>query len=336
MNGRAIIAARRAWFTGTRRFRNVEWLNNTINIDTGCVFGGKLTALRYPEMEIISVDAKQVYAEPARPFLNPENGQNAQQQNDDMLDMADVLGKRIIATELHRNLTIREENSIAALEVMSRFAADPKWLIYLPPTMSPCETSRQDGLLEHPNEAFAYFARENVSRVVCQEKHMGSRAVVIVCRSGEAARARFGTMGEESGIVLTRTGRQFFNDAKLESALLERLQNAISAANLWDELETDWLCLDCELMPWSAKAQELLQRQYAPVGAASALALKEVNRVLQQASENGLDVGELQEEVRGARGNGARLCRGVSALLLGSFLVRRFEIGAFSLAGERK
>jgi protein phosphatase len=26
-----------------------EWLNRTINIDTGCVFGGRLTALRYPE-----------------------------------------------------------------------------------------------------------------------------------------------------------------------------------------------------------------------------------------------------------------------------------------------
>jgi len=34
-----------------------EWLNHTINIDTGCVFGGKLTALRYPEMEIVSVPA---------------------------------------------------------------------------------------------------------------------------------------------------------------------------------------------------------------------------------------------------------------------------------------
>jgi protein phosphatase len=32
-----------------------EWLNHTINLDTGCVFGGKLTALRYPEQELVSV-----------------------------------------------------------------------------------------------------------------------------------------------------------------------------------------------------------------------------------------------------------------------------------------
>ena len=44
-------------------------MNNTINIDTGCVFGGKLTAFRYPEREIVDVQAKKVYYEPARPFL---------------------------------------------------------------------------------------------------------------------------------------------------------------------------------------------------------------------------------------------------------------------------
>src|SRR5262249_17482460 len=48
-----------------------EWLNHTINIDTGCVFGGKLTALRYPEREMVSVPAARTYCEPARPFLRP-------------------------------------------------------------------------------------------------------------------------------------------------------------------------------------------------------------------------------------------------------------------------
>ena len=36
--------------------------NNVYNIDTGCCFGGKLTALRYPEMEIVSVQAARAYA----------------------------------------------------------------------------------------------------------------------------------------------------------------------------------------------------------------------------------------------------------------------------------
>ena len=45
-----------------------EWLNNTICVDTGCVFGGQLTALRYPERELVSVPAEQVYHQPARPL----------------------------------------------------------------------------------------------------------------------------------------------------------------------------------------------------------------------------------------------------------------------------
>src|SRR5258708_3058963 len=102
---------------------------------------------------MVSVPAKETYAQPVKPFLAEESkapSLSAQQQNDDLLDMDDVLGKRIISTRLSHNITIREENAIAALEVMSRFAANPKWLIYLPPTMSPSETTKQPGLLEHP------------------------------------------------------------------------------------------------------------------------------------------------------------------------------------------
>lgn len=254
-----------------------QWLNNTLNIDTGCVFGGKLTALRYPEREIVSVPAAQVYAEPVRPFL-PDPSQtalSAQHLDDGMLEIDDVTGKRLIESTLAGNITIREENSIAALEVMSRFAADPRWLIYLPPTMSPCETSLLPELLEHPAEAFAYYRNQDVARVVCEEKHMGSRAVVIVCRDEDAARKRFGVPETALGTCVTRTGRRFFDDAALERQFLERIRDAATTSGLWDDLKTDWMALDCELMPWSAKAQELVRRQYAAVGAAAQASLSD-------------------------------------------------------------
>jgi protein phosphatase len=263
-----------------------EWLNRTLNVDTGCVFGGRLTALRYPVRELVSVPAARVYCEPIRPFLKPEEqapALTAQQVSDDVLDIEDVLGKRVINTPLYHNIVIREEHAAAALEAMSRFAVNPKWLIYLPPTMSPAETSQQPGLLEHPAEAFAYYRHEGVSRVVCQEKHMGSRAVVIVCRGEEVARSRFGVIGEGSGICYTRTGRRFFNDPGLEAGFLDRIRQAVDASGLWDELRTDWLCLDCELMPWSAKALELVRGQYAATGAAASAALAEVVVALEQA-----------------------------------------------------
>jgi protein phosphatase len=264
--------------------REAEWLNNTIDIDTGCVFGGSLTALRYPERELVSVAAAHTYYEPARPFLAPEEHAprlTAQQRHDDLLDLEDVLGKRIVTTRLAGKVTVREENASAALEAMSRFTVDPRWLIYLPPTMSPSETSALTGVLEHPAEAFGYFRGRGVARVVCEEKHMGSRAIVIVARDGDAAERRFGLRTEAAGIVYTRTGRPFFTDATLESALLDRLRTAIGSSGLWDELNTDWLLLDCELMPWSLKAQELISQQYAPVGAAARADLAAELEVLQ-------------------------------------------------------
>ncbi len=268
-----------------------DWLNRTINIDTGCVFGGNLTALRYPEKELVTVVARETYAQPVKPLAavaETATSLTSQQVHDDLLDIDDVIGKRIVTTRLHHNVTVREENALAALEVMSRFAANPKWLIYLPPTMSPTETTEKPGLLEHPAEAFAYFRREGVPRVVCEEKHMGSRAVVIVCRDEDAARRRFGVVGEDIGICYTRTGRRFFDDRKIEREFLEKVRGAVDAAGFWQQFETGWICLDAEMMPWSAKAQELLRQQYAAVGAAAKASLTETVASLEHlASKNG-------------------------------------------------
>ena len=273
-----------------------EWLNGTLNIDTGCVFGGRLTALRYPEKELVSVPAERIWSQPAKPFLDPSaqaSPMTAQQDDDEVLDLDDVLGKRIVTTRLHHTVTVREENAATALEVMSRFAANPKWLIYLPPTMSPTDTAPDGDLLEHPAQAFAYYRQQGIPKVVCEEKHMGSRAVMIVCRDAAVARTRFGIVENEDGIIYTRTGRRFFDDEALEKALLARIRRAADQAGLWDELATDWMCLDCELMPWSAKAQELLKTQYAAVGAASRAALGEAVSALEQALARGADVGSL-------------------------------------------
>ncbi len=263
-----------------------EWVNGTVCIDTGCVFGGALTGLRYPERELVSVPAARTYYQPARPLAATE-----EQRPEDLLDIDDVLGKRRVQTRLIPSMTVREENTRAALEVVSRFAADPRWLVYLPPTMAPAGTSSRPDLLEHPDEAFGYYRREGVERVVCEEKHMGSRAVVVVCRDGGVAPRRFHVDG--AGICYTRTGRPFFADAEWERALLERLRAAVTATGLWEELGTDWLVLDCELLPWSAKAEELVKSQYAAVGAASRSGLAASVGALQAGATRDLDVNDL-------------------------------------------
>jgi len=269
-----------------------EWLNKTICLDTGVVYGGRLTAMRYPELELVDVPAMRTYVEPVRPLRAPDAAQpTAQQLSDDVLDFAEVSGKRRIETRYGPAITIPAENAAAAVEVMSRFCADPRWLIYLPPTMSPSETSRREDLLEHPDEAFAYYRKVGVERVVIEEKHMGSRAVVVLARDDEAARRRF-NVTSESGVVLTRTGRAFFTgtQAHFGDALVDRLRTALGATGFWERHETDWVCFDAELMPWSAKAQELVDRQYAPVGEAAVADLGSSREALERAAARGVDV----------------------------------------------
>ncbi|MDR2210665.1 MAG: polynucleotide kinase-phosphatase [Spirochaetaceae bacterium] len=293
--------------------REPRFLNNTVCIDTGCVFGGSLSAYRYPEAEVVSAAAAREYYAPAKPLdydaVSPGNAASVDAASgggdsspekirtspaapsfpgvENLPAIEDLLGRLAIETRLYHNIIIGEESSAAALEIMSRFSADPRWLIYLPPTMSPCKTSALPEFLEHPAEAFAYYRKAGLDRVVCEEKHMGSRAVIVLCRTGQTAAERFGVTDGSSGIIYTRTGRHFFDphsfgfsgasafsgaqagaNTGTEDAILERLRNVLESTGFWERFNTAWVCLDTELMPWSAKARALLLEQYAPAGRA--------------------------------------------------------------------
>ncbi|MFD5059388.1 MULTISPECIES: polynucleotide kinase-phosphatase [unclassified Streptomyces] len=279
---------------------STSWVNNTLCLDTGAVFGGKMTALRWPERELVDVPAEKVWYEPAKPLTTEAPGGREGRP----LDLADVQGRRIVETRYLGRISVREENAAAALEVMSRFAVDPRLLGYLPPTMAPTATSQEEGFLEHPAEAFAQYRADGVATVVCEEKHMGSRAVALVCRDAEAARERFGVEGP-TGALHTRTGRPFLDDVALTEVILGRLRTAVTAAGLWDEWDTDWVLLDAELMPWSLKAGGLLRSQYAAVGAASGAVLPGANAALAAAAARGVDVAGLAARQQGRTADAA-------------------------------
>lgn len=262
-----------------------EWVNNTLCLDTGCVFGGRLTAMRYPEREIVSVPARETYYEPVRPLSPPE-------RDPEILKLTDVIGPRVIETEHMGRVSLREENAAGALEVMSRFAVAPADLLYLPPTMSPVDSSSREDLLEYPDEAFDLYAKHGVEQVICEEKHMGSRAVVRVAVDG-------------SGVIHSRTGRAFFAPERQE-VVLSRIARALTAAGVWEELGASWVLLDTENVPWTAKAEAMVRQQYAKVGAAATTALPATVEVLEAAAARGADVGDLLDRTR-ARSRNAEL-----------------------------
>ena len=267
------------------------WLNKTICVDTGAVFGGELTALRWPERELVSVPAVAEHYEPIRPVAPVDDADSAGLERPSrLLDVSDVLGRHHVDTTLAGRVRIDAERSSAALEVMSRFSADPRWLVHLPPTMAPAAASGRDDCLEHPDEAFAYFRKAGVEEVVVQEKHMGSRAVLVVARDADAAQARFGMVNTEAGVIVTRTGRPFFDEDAVTGALLDRVRAAADASGLWDRLGSDWLILDAEVLPWSVKAGPLIQRLYAATGAAGSASLAAARGLLADATGRGVDV----------------------------------------------
>ncbi|WKA56678.1 metallophosphoesterase [Planococcus shixiaomingii] len=233
-------------------------INNTINIDQGVVFGGALTAYRYPERDFVSVAAKENYAgttdnplyEWERNRLNPPN-------------IAKFLHGYSVLTEELGEVKVQPEIVKPAIDAVSHFTVPIEQLVYIPPTMSPTpKPSRLADFLEHPQEAIDYYRSNGIETLIAEKKHMGSRAVLLLFENKEAALKHTGM--ETLGIIHTRTGKRFF-DAETEQLVVERLNRELAQKDYFRKYGTDFVLLDAEVMPWNLKAKELINGQYAHV-----------------------------------------------------------------------
>ncbi len=196
-----------------------------------------------------------------------------------------VIGHHSIDTRLRREIRIRPEASAAALEEVSRFGIDPRWLIYLPPTMAAPDPSDRDGLLEHPDEPLHYYRKRGFSTLIVEEKHMGSRGVAVVCRDPAVAQDRFGLPEPSDGILYTRTGRPLLSDGAVERDILGRIRAGLDAIKFWSSFDTDWVLLDGELLPWSATSSRLITERYDGIAAVGQQALGTALQVARQCQQ---------------------------------------------------
>ncbi|HEX9940336.1 MAG TPA: methyltransferase domain-containing protein [Longimicrobium sp.] len=220
------------------------------------------------------------------------------------IDLADVAGERTVSTRLGGGVHVSASEAAAALEVMGRFAVDPRWLVYLPPTTPAAVAPAGAEALEHPSAALAYYRRRGVTGVALEELHGGRRVTAVVCRDADVARLRFRAAQGETGAVYTAAGRPFFATRAAEEAFLARLRGALDGGGVWDELATGWVALEGVMGPGVPLMREVDSRLHPPpslhwaLSAAARGTLAAEEAALAEAVAHGVDAAALLARTR--------------------------------------
>ena len=155
-----------------------------VNIDQGAVFGGKLTAYRYPEKEFVTVKVARDYSGAAdNPLIKWE------EKRLDPPNIGKFINGFSVSTEHLGEVKIHPDIVKPAIDTVSHYTVPLKQLVYIPPTMSPTPvTSSEPDYLEHPKEAIAYYRSHGIHTMIAEKKHMGSRAVLLIFKDLESAK----------------------------------------------------------------------------------------------------------------------------------------------------
>lgn len=226
--------------------------NNTLNIDSGGYCGHFLTALRYPEMELVQEKVmKSFVPDEENPILQQQKKRFNPPSYTKFLEDFEV-------TTAHGKVFASKKYTKEALEFASTRMDRMEHAFYIPPTMSPTPTTSElADFLEHPKEAFEYYREKGVSHVVCQKKHMGSRAYITLYKTEEVAKEY--TNIKTLGKILSRNSAPFFKK-DVEEKVVKQLHEDLQP--YFEKNQTDFILLDCEIMPWNLKSAGLIRAQY--------------------------------------------------------------------------
>ncbi|TCI27732.1 polynucleotide kinase-phosphatase [Exiguobacterium sp. SH5S4] len=251
-------------------------LNQTINIDQGVVFGGNLTAFRYPEQTFVQVEANQDYAQvDDNPLVTLET------KRLDPPNIGKFMNGYTVETEAFGTIHVSKETIEPSIDLVSHHTVPLEELVYVPPTMSPTpKPAAEAGYLEHPDEAIAYYREHGITRLIAEKKHMGSRAILLVFKDEDAAERTIGR--RTKGIIYTRSGRRFF-ESEQELEVVTRLHQSLISHEYFTTHQTEFVLLDAEILPWNLKARDLIRNQYAHVAEQALLDREQLKHALESA-----------------------------------------------------
>lgn len=207
-------------------------------------------------------------------------------------------GVGTLSSSLISSIALAPSQRAFARRAFSRVDIDPRWLLYLPSGIASLQGETARGELERPELAFDYFRNERIEKVVVEEKHMGSRGIVVLCRSRKAARDRFGIESEIPGIAYTRNARRFFRDEDTVAVFLDRGERVLTKSNFWTRFSTDWVLFDGEILPWAVKAAE--SSEESDLVTNGELVLEETESALESAAPSSL-IEYWKEAIHGER-----------------------------------
>ncbi len=218
-------------------------------------------------------------------------------------------------TDNYGEIGVRAEFVKAAIDTTSHYTVPLEELVYIPPTMAPPNVSALPDYLEHPAEAVQYYRSRNIQRVVAEKKHMGSRAIVLLFRSEQAAGAVYRSSAAWQ-YLYTHWTCLFPATARARS-VWEQLRSDLEQAGYFDRYHTDMVLLDAEIVPWNLKARELIASQYAHVAEAALHDRQIILDTLQIAGAQGRPVEEWINDMDRAAESCACVCRSLSGVIAG-------------------
>ena len=264
---------------------NAEWLNNTIDIDTGCVFGGKLTALRFPEKQLVEVPAIKEWVAPSRP-LNWKPEAEVVVESDPAMDMIMVGQQAGFSTRSGYVIRLEETAVQASLIHFTKYAVNPRWLLTLPTPYAPVSQAQTSGFLEHPAQVFEHYETNGVESLSVQFFESPIRVIMVVCKDEAAAFHRFGVGSEGVGRIYTAIGTPFFPSKRDEQDILRKMGFKFGEAGIWEKYDTKWMCLECEVRPFSKHAQTLVSSHFEEIQHAQKVQSDFMQRQLEEATES--------------------------------------------------